>query len=187
MIDITKSEMLNGNITTLEVASLDDTNSEYMTDSQIDVINFDRVKDAYMKIYNDDNSFTMHSVDAILKANDRILLIEFKNGKMNKNQKYEVRWKLTDSILIFSDLTSSLIENIRADCDFILVYNIDKNPHSGDNSSEAKNAIFQGIRDLARNRYHRFGIAKYENIYFNKVFAYSQNEFEEFLSTSKIG
>lgn len=189
MIDITKPDMFKdrNNIDTLAATSLDDTNGKYMTESQELAINFDKVKEIYREKYNFGDRSSMNSVDAVLKLNNRIVFIEFKNGKINSSEKKGIRWKVTDSVIIFSDLTSSLIEDIRVCCDFILVYNLKNNPHSGDSKSEAKNRIVEGLRDRANQKYHRFGIAKYQSLFFKNVYAYSKEEFEKFLSAAQVG
>ena len=113
----------------LKELSIDDSdadNIQYMTNSQLSAVDFDIAKRTYV------NSLGLSeeqadSVDALLQTNDSIAFIEFKNGKMN-NEKRKVKDKIKDSLLLFSAITGKTISYTRQKADFVLVYNVEKNP-----------------------------------------------------------
>lgn len=74
-----------------------------MTNSEIQVINFDKVKESYiseMKLPN-----TPCSNDALYIGKDeKIFFVEFKNGVMKKEKIFNVYYKIYDSLLIFNDI-----------------------------------------------------------------------------------
>ena len=51
------------------------------------------------------------------------VIFEFKNGKINDKQKYNVYQKIYESLLIFCDITGESISFCRDHAEFILVYN----------------------------------------------------------------
>lgn len=115
------------NLTTLQETSKDHHNIAnnqsviYMTDSKIKVVNFDLVKHEYCKNIGllDIASF----VEALYFKDDNIYFIEFKNGRIDKN---EVIKKIYDSLLMFSDISQKDISYFREHLHFILVYNEEK-------------------------------------------------------------
>lgn len=96
MIDVSQCKLLSTNISTLKKISKDNSdanNIQYMTDSQIEAINFDMVK----RNYANNLSFSEEcakSVDGIIFWNDELIFIEFKNGKM-ANEKSNIKRKIT--------------------------------------------------------------------------------------------
>lgn len=97
-----------------------------MTNSEIQVINFDKVKESYIR--NMSLSSTPCSSDALYIGKDeKLFFVEFKNGVMNKNKIYNVYNKIYDSLLIFNDIVQKNISFCRENLCFILVYNEQKN------------------------------------------------------------
>lgn len=146
---------------------------KYMTNSEVQVINFDGVKDDYiskMKL-----SDIPCSCDALYIANnERIFLIEFKNGVVNRKKAYNVYNKIYDSLLIFNDIIGENISFCRNNLFFILVYNEEKNP---------KEIISKYMHKKAKENHAEFNLDKFEKIYFKKVLTYTEKEFEDsFLS-----
>ena len=63
---------------------------KYMTNSEIQVINFDKVKESYIKEMN--LSDTPCSSDALyIGKEEKLFFIEFKNGVMKNNKIYNVQ------------------------------------------------------------------------------------------------
>lgn len=170
----------------------DGKNPGYMTESEMEVINFDKVKDSYirgMKL-----SKTPCSNDALYFAeNGKIYFIEFKNGFMTPKKVYEVYNKIYDSLLIFNDIVGKTISFCRENVYFILVYN-ESNNHgkNGDEEQDAskkdeaekqdsaKSQIAKHIHKKAKRKFERFGLKRFEKIYFKEVYAYTEMEFKEF-------
>ena len=175
------------NRSTFKETSLDDGGKEnqYMVDSEIEVINFDRVKSAYIKGMRLQD--TPLSSDALYERQPgEYFLVEFKNGRLNKTDIYSVQKKIYDSLLIFNDIMDTNISFCREHVDFILVYNESKNPKSTDeagNSLDAPTpsrvAIGQHLSKKANSHFIRFGLKQFKTIYFHDIFTYSVQEFEE--------
>ena len=131
MIDFRNYALLVGNITTLHETSKDASNKDniqYMTDSNVKVVDFDKVKECYHNLYAQDNQKDLiSSADALAKTSESLVLIEFKNGNMqNSDQKRKVKEKLRDSLLLLSGIIDKSTAYSRVNVDFVLVYNEDK-------------------------------------------------------------
>ena len=107
---------------TLRKCSYDAAHNEYMTLSELPVINFDDVKTDYLnhRGYTEEKA---HSVDAIVNGPDQLLyMIEFKNGDIKKERK-SIQLKVRDSILLICDICKRSISYTRKEVVFVLVYN----------------------------------------------------------------
>ena len=86
--------------------------------------NFDLVKRHYVNGFGlSEDAIT--SVDAIVPLEDRILFVEFKNGQVNNRN---IKDKARDSLLVFLEIIGENIAFSRSNIDFIVVYNLEKNP-----------------------------------------------------------
>ncbi|HEL2554452.1 TPA: hypothetical protein TZ318_000083 [Streptococcus suis] len=84
------------------------------------VINFDSVKDEFCRNFGKRNH-VFKSVDAIfINKGDKIILVEFKN---NNVKEANIKEKLKDSLLIFTNLTNQDLSFCRENCEYIVVYN----------------------------------------------------------------
>ncbi len=190
MINFDDFEIFRENLSTLRKLSMDDSDAlgiQYMTDSEMEAVDFDAVKTEYMNQLglSEENAA---SIDAIVDhmGNRNIIFIEFKNGNM-KNEKRKVKDKIRDSLLIFNDITGKNITYSRQWIDFILVYNLEKNPvpnqltkrsvqDSASRYEIAKYFLGKGNKELIR-----FDLERFEKLYFRSVHTYSKKEFEIFL------
>ena len=174
--------------TSLKKASKD--GASYMTESEIDVIDFDRCKESYARELH--LSETPRSVDAvILNQRQSPIFVEFKNGFIDRMVKYEVLQKAYDSILIYMDLVETQVKEMREKAVFILVYNEGKNEGNNDEDLLAKRAVIQQsssynsfAKDLARlsnDEYVCFGLKRLKNYLFREVHTYTELEFGEYL------
>lgn len=112
-------EIFRNNISTLKKTSLDDENTvkQYMTDAEVSVIHFDRVKKAYVRSLEPKPKFLPCSSDALYIGREgSVSFIEFKNGKINDKQKYNVYQKIYESLLIFCDITGESISFLQGSC-----------------------------------------------------------------------
>ena len=106
----------------LSECSYDEEHKERMCKSDLQVINFDDVKTAYLNDLGLSEE-KAKSVDAIADGKDNITyLIEFKNGNV-KYEKEGIPIKIRDSILMMCDICNCDISDTRKDVVFILVYN----------------------------------------------------------------
>lgn len=85
----------------LKKTSLDENGNAakcYMTDSDLEVYDFDKVKERYVRSFG--LAQMPKSVDALTSSvSGEFCLIEFKNGKLDKDKGEEVRRKAYDSLL----------------------------------------------------------------------------------------
>ena len=177
------------NMSTFKETSYDKDSAEprYMTDSQIQVINFDKVKDCYIKDMALSN--TPCSNDALyIGKDDKIFFVEFKNGVLDKKPRrnFNICKKIYDSLLIFNDIVDKNISFCRENLYFILVYNENKNGNEEcemKQEDSSKTLISKIIHHKAKKKFVRFGLDIFEKIYFKEVFTYTEKEFENiFLS-----
>lgn len=164
---------------TLEYASKDKESGDdvYMTHSQIMVTDFDKVKDEYTKIFKLNNHPA--SNDALyIKSDSESVFIEFKNGDINK---FNIRKKIYDSVLIFTDLVDCTISDTREHMEYILVYNSDKNSDPKTKYLESKNRddIGKILLGYGRKELIKFGLEMFEGYCFKEVHTYNKEEFEQ--------
>jgi hypothetical protein len=188
---IDKIQIFKENLSTLKNTSLDDNGKEtqYMVQSELEVVDFDKVKAAYisdMKLA--DNPC---SSDALYESDSEYYLIEFKNGKIDRRTIYDVQRKIYDSLLIFNDIMDTNISFCRNHLNFILVYNEWKNPDQtrqedeNDDVEPSRVKIGRYFTQKANKRFVRFDLERFKTIYFHDVFTCSVAEFEkEFLNSA---
>lgn len=189
MIDLSHSYFVK-NISDLKTISKDQNGNltvEYMTESTIPAINFDKTKDEYIKDLH--LTETPSSNDALLKDQDgNVIFIEFKNGSLSK-EKYKLRKKIYDSLLIFLDITKKSISDTRTNAEYILVYNADANQKDLQKDLKDKgvdyvqpSSSFNGFAKILAtyaNKEHIFwGLDIFQNYCFKAVHTYTKEEFE---------
>ena len=183
MIDINNIDILKKSICPINETSIDnhDGNVIYMTDSSLDVVNFDRVKELYIE------SLSLHeppkSSDAYFIHKDKMYLIEFKNGLMDNKKIYDVRRKIFDSLLILTDILQIGISYTRQNLSYILVYNETKNPVDKEEKelqiSPSRVKIADYFLQKGNRKFIRFNLAGFERIYVKDMFTVTVSEFEE--------
>lgn len=186
MIDLSDYPIFNRNITTLKETSKDDDHEVYMTESVRPVINFDKVKDEYIRGLG--LAIIPQSNDALFEDDEKgdIVFVEFRNGAVKE---FEVRKKIYDSVLIYSDITSSSISSMRKTVKYILVYNEGKEAKSRTEDvketfvepSESYDTIAKGTGKFAKQPYVKFGVNIFKNYCFKDVRTYTKEEFEAYL------
>ena len=189
MINLYDYDIFSNNESSLRETSKDDSDINaitYMTDSNIKVIDFDRVKDEYIaKLSLKD---TPKSNDALYKYNEELYFIEFKNGNMGK-EIFNVKRKIFDSLLIFTDIINRGISFTRKHVKYILVFNLENSKNyivdtlKKDEVQDSKgfDKILDSFGSLAHiDNMDFFGLRKqFKNLYFNGVYTYTRKEFNE--------
>lgn len=176
MTELKKIGIFANNLSTLKETSKDNSNknkNEFMTESELEVVNFDRVKTKYANTLGLSEE-AARSVDALTSIGGVKTLIEFKNGCMD-TEKSKVRDKVRDSLLLLCDIVGCSICDTRENYNFILVYNEDKN-------YKARISIAQNVSNKAGERLILHGLERFEKLYFKKVITCTEKEFEELLS-----
>lgn len=192
MLNLESYPILAENTATFMETSKDDSdknNVQYMTKSRLRVIDFDEVKRRYTNAQGLSED-CVTSVDAIVQFGDHIIFVEFKNGKVNNRN---IKDKARDSLLLFSGITGESIAYTQQKVDFIVVYNLEKNPHPNQlkkeklQQSPSRIAIGSHFTCKAKKELILFDLERYEKIYFRKVHTYSKEQFEEYLRTQNFG
>lgn len=187
MADFSQYPIFDNNRATLKETSKDDhsTPISYMTTSLCEVINFDAVKSDYIKdlrlVENPKSNDAL-----VLSENGRWTFIEFKNGYMDNQKKFDVRKKVFDSLLMFTDILGKGISYTRTEMDYILVYNEDKNPTPAEDNikthisnSPARDKIAKTLMGKGRQSYIKYGLEIFKNYCFQEVYTYTEQEFSE--------
>ena len=188
MINIGEHPILKKYINTLKETSLDGESSiaEYMTESQIEVVDFDKVKEEYAG--NLHLSIRPTSNDALhIAAGSNDTFIEFKNGSLwQEKKRAEVRSKIYNSVLMLTDIIGENISYTRKHLNYILVYNETKNPDEENinektevQDSQAREEISKSVFKLAKERKIRFGLERFKGYCFEEVATYTKEEFEQ--------
>ena len=193
--------IFNNNKSTFQACSLDDSNGTAMICSEYEVIDFDKVKDEYIREKCDINlaEFPM-SNDCLAVINDDIFFVEFKNGSINSVDAYKLHIKVYDSLLLYSDITEETLTDIRKNVGYILVYNEEKNrelqpfeegkkirlraaevPGSGE-----YNSIVQSVMGFAQKQLVRFGLNFFNGYCFREMHTLNEEQFKRFLSCAGI-
>lgn len=180
-------------LSTLKKTSKDKGRNEYMTESDLEVVDFDKVKEAYIRGMA--LSEEPCSSDALYadKTGD-IYFVEFKNGFVDKRTGFNICNKIYDSLLIFNDIMNTTATFCRKKVNFILVYNAERNSSDAsgkvavtkdmvEEASPSRAEIAKYFSRKAKKHFVRFGLEKFKNLYFRDVFTYTESEFEkEFLN-----
>lgn len=170
MIDIEEISEFKCSISELKKTSYDDSNEQYMTESNLSVYNFDNVMKHYCKSRKI-KKYIPSSADAFYVCkNNEMYLIEFKNGRINKEDIFGIKKKILESLLVMTDLFKIHISDTREDLNFILVYNNVKNT--------SYEEMVQSLDDIAKNDNSMYSLKLFEKIYFKEVFTLNQEEFE---------
>lgn len=186
MIDASKLEPFSNFITTLKETSLDNANNVYMTESFLEVIDFDAFKEDYAqkRELNEDN--TPRSCDALFVGKDKQLhFIEFKNGKSKRGKRpSEIKEKIYDSLLVFLETTGTTISEISQYANVIVVYNehLRKND-SVVEASTSYNTIVHSVSTAAKKPLIQFGLASFKKYCFKEVQTLTPSQFEKHLQS----
>jgi hypothetical protein len=156
----------------LSECSYDSEHNEFMCKSELQVIDFDHVKRAYLN----DRNFSEEkakSVDVIASGTDNITyLVEFKNGDVN-NEKKSIPIKIRDSILMVCDICKCSISKTREDVVFVLVYNEERSNLPW----ETKRML--GGTNLSGRPIPFLGLDKVEGFLVKKALMVTEKRFEE--------
>ena len=182
MIDLYSINIFVNQLTTLQETSKDTSDKnchKYMTDSNLRVINFDKVKTNYANSFRCSED-SAKSVDAVYQDVNRIIFIEFKNGKVEPSV---VKSKIRDSL----DIIGETLKFSRKHIEFILVYNHDKNlskARMSKTNTQPKESLVKFTKyfsSKADKEFKSFALEKYEGIFFREIHTYTEVEFKNFL------
>lgn len=171
MVSYECHELLKANVKPLHEISYDRSNGERMTECAVRAVDFDLVKEGYIAGLDEALSEMPMSVDALLVDGDGSpMLVEFKNGSLDKKDQFKIQKKIFDSMLILSDLLKCHISDTRTFLDFVLVYNEAKNPRV---------EIAEHFAKKARTVHVRFGLEIFRKYCFREVYTLTGSQFED--------
>lgn len=156
--------------------SFDDSNNEYMSLSEADAFDFDQVKTTYLNSLGKPEECAK-SVDALIEDDSSFAFIEFKNCQITDRIRKDIRLKLSDSLLIYNDITGTDLSYSREHGEFIIVYSEAKNP----SSAEYREKIVSSIMEKAQEELIRFGFDRHKGSYMKDVHTYTERQFAEYI------
>lgn len=167
-------EILKRHMCSVKKTSLDDSKTAYMCDSQLKVINFDKIPKEYAKGKGWGNMPS--SNDALYIGDDgKWYFIEFKNGSVDKSDIFK---KIFDSLLILIEL--GIIPDwqfVRDNVCYILVYNSDK--YSRVPKPEHLGANYSYVYRMAQQEERLFGVEKFEGYLLKEAHTYTKELFRK--------
>ena len=166
-------DILKQHICSMKKVSLDGTNNINMCDSQIKVINFDKVPNEYSRGKGWPN--VPASNDALYINDDKKwYFIEFKNGKVNKADIFR---KLYDSLIMLIELgIIPGFQFVRENVIYILVNNSEKVPKI--QQTESLNMTYSYFYHLAQTEERLFELEKLERYLFKETHTYTKELFD---------
>lgn len=154
-----------------------DESFEWYCDS---VIDFDDVKTKYCSQFRKSNE-VFKSADCLFynSTSNKLTFVEFKNGKVK-----DIKSKLKDSLLIFTNIIKQDLEFCRNNCEYIVVYNYEKNKSYVDQEFKSS-SIPEGYKEftdimsnLAKEEIILWGLDLMKNICVANVHTYDVEQFK---------
>lgn len=172
-MNLDEYDLFRTNKCSLRECSRDDSKPDhvqYMTDSMLNVVNFDMVKRKYTNGlgHSEDDAA---SVDTLMQRGKDVVFVEFKNGKVNNRNLND---KIRDSLLIFLDITGEKLSDMRDHAIFILV--------SNEKDNQSKHQIGNTFMRKGGQELVLHGVEKWETLYFQEVHTYNKSEFADYLN-----
>ena len=166
-------EQLKKYLCPIKKASKDTTNKIPMSESTLEVVDFDKIPNEYARGRGWQG--VPNSNDALyIDINGKCFFIEFKNGSIKKEEIYR---KIYDSLIMLMEW--EIIPDfdfVRKNINYILVYNEGK--YNNIQNSIARDRNYDYFRKLANKESCLFGIDKFEKYLFDEAHTYTQDEFK---------
>ena len=122
-------------------------------------------------------------LNAVANKNGKLIFIEFKNGCItSKMGKEQIRSKISESLLILTDILDAKLQEIRKLICYVLVYNRDKNELFEKQRRTSKYKLFTGIANFAKTNHLIKEFDRYR-VFFHKVYTINEDELEEILDS----
>jgi hypothetical protein len=138
----------------------------FMTASRQKVVNFDKFKESIVRKYGLSDS--PNSCDALyMRPENEWVLMEFKNGTIDKKTIHQIRGKIFQSLLLLTEKLKTTICFTRKNMTFILVYN-----------ENARIEIGNSLGKLSGTHFSPFGLNSLQKLYFKAVYAWNKKEFD---------
>ena len=177
MTNLSEHAILARNATTLKETSCNDQSPSkpYMTNSSLEVINFDAVKTEYVDSLH--LSEVPKSNDALLQKKDgSLVFVEFKGGQLDQRLLYDLRKKIYDSILILGDILGETISHTRKNLDYVLVHS-----DNAFGTPPPYDIIVNAVAKKANEKHIQGGLNAFKGYCFREVATLTTDAFEEYL------
>ena len=169
--EITENWPILGHFATLKKTSQDDSNKLYMTESSIEVIDFDKIPKEFSR--GKGWKGVPKSSDALYIDSSSWTFIEFKNGNIEKS---DVHRKIYDSIIMLLELKILPdFDYVRKNIRYILVYNKER---YGRQKPSGLTTFQKYVQDRAEEELRLFELDKLNDYLLAEVHTYTPEEFE---------
>ena len=186
MLNFETLERYNYTSTSLKNTSYDEINDAYLTDLETLVYDFDKIKDRYVQDIRDCHSAlpSFRSNDALYNKNGKLIFIEFKNGCITSGkEKAEVRSKISESLLILTDILDAKLKEMRNVCCYVLVYNKKNNASfERQRNNKSINQMATTLANLAGSKFLIAGFDRYR-VFFREVYTINEDELKGVLNS----
>ncbi|WP_346745196.1 hypothetical protein [uncultured Campylobacter sp.] len=156
---------------TVKDISYDESNNEYMSESELEAYNFDKVKENFRKKYD---IKPPKSVDGLMLQEEDLIFLEFKNGNIDSKTKKDICDKIFSSVLVLLTILDEKVSDLKSKLKFILIYNKDKN---GD-----IDIAINLSKDAKQPECKQFDLSGYGRLYFSQTDTFDQDKFNAFLT-----
>ena len=185
MLELKELEHFSDELTSLKETSYDEDNDTYLTNLDVKVYDFDKIKERYvkeLKTYLSLSSIpSFRSNDALYNKNGKLIFIEFKNGCItSKMGKEKIRSKISESLLILTDILDATLKEMRDVCCYVLVYNKNKNEQFEKQRNSKINKIAAYFANCAGTNHLISEFDRYR-VFFHKVYTINEDELESVL------
>lgn len=180
---------------TMKESSYDDQNKVYMTTNEREVLKIDDFNKDYFQ-QEKGCSQPLKGADAVLKSNDKLYIIEFKNCFISKKIKFNILTKMYDSAIVLFDKLNKDIKYFQENAIFVTVYSNEKNLELSDNAIDSyqnqgmnnlKHSIFKrGTQPVKEYDKGAFGLDKLEKYLYKEVVAIRSDCFQSYLEQEEI-
>ena len=170
-------ELLNLEEFKEKISEVSKSDKEGFIDSDIEIINFDKVKENYYT--NKKLKEAPSSNDGLYISKDKkMIFIEFKNAKAEVIKEYDLGKKNYNSVCILSDILDKSIRELRKKTKYILVYSSEKNSiiDFGQALLKKNNPPNNELESKKKNC---FGQKKFLNYLYSNVETLNDKEFKE--------
>lgn len=180
MNNILEDEYFIQYISSLKDTSYNKSAKTFLTNSDLQVINFDKVKDNFV---SDKKISSPSSVDALYYNNGILYFIEFKDAECKEHILHK---KIYDSIIILSSKLNISVNEIVKNSIYIVVFSSEKNKDIKSKTYiETPNAYYDITNAFIKN-YNQytifFKLEQFKNYLFKDAYTISEKTFNENIS-----
>lgn len=160
-----------------KITEVSKSDKENFIESDIEIINFDKVKEVYCN-ERKLNEVPSSNDGLYISKDKKVIFIEFKNAKAEVIKEYDLGKKNYDSVCILSDILDISIRELRRRTKYVLVYSSEKNSIIDFGQALLKKNSPPN-NELESKKKNCFGQKKFLNYLYYAVEAINDKEFKE--------